>query len=219
MNMVNLLLAGLSVMLVLVSILLLLRRIPSRTRLRTARARRTYADEWVVRGQRAHGPRHGGPGRAADRVALVLPVLGPRRGTPPSGRPAVAAVGSLVMTMVGWGGRTACCANGGRIRRSSERVPPEATPCSSWSSSTSTPAARPTSTAASAITPHGHPRASRDCFELGGYRVPSLLPGDGSPSEAALAASGPAIGPTRWTFEIVPVQTSEQAAQAIAPKL
>ena len=103
MNMVNLLLAGLSVMLVLVSIPLLLRRIPPNA-FYGLRVPATYADEWVwYEANALTGRDMVALGVLLTVLALVLPVLGLEGGTPPLVWAAVAAVGSLVMTMVGWG--------------------------------------------------------------------------------------------------------------------
>ena len=102
MNMVDLLLAGLSVMLVLVSIPLLLRRIPPNA-FYGLRVPATYADEWVWYEANALAGRDMvALGVLLTVLALVLPVFGLEGGTPSMVWAAVAGVGSLVMTLVAW---------------------------------------------------------------------------------------------------------------------
>ena len=102
MTMANLLLAGLSVMLVLVSIPLLLRRIPPNA-FYGLRVPATYADEWVWYEANALAGRDMvALGVLLVVLALVLPLLGLKGGTPPLVWAAVAGVGSLVMTLVAW---------------------------------------------------------------------------------------------------------------------
>jgi uncharacterized membrane protein len=102
MNMVNVLLAGLSVMLVLVSLPLLLRRIPPNA-FYGLRVPATYADEWVwYEANALTGRDMVALGVLLTVLALALPVLRLEGGTPTLVWAAVAAVGSLVMTMVGW---------------------------------------------------------------------------------------------------------------------
>jgi uncharacterized membrane protein len=102
MNMANLLLAGVSVMLVLVAIPLLLRRIPPNA-FYGLRVPATYADEWVWYEANALAARDMvALGVLLVVLALVLPVLGLKGGTPPLVWAAVASVGSLVMTLVAW---------------------------------------------------------------------------------------------------------------------
>ncbi len=102
MNTVNYLLAGVSVLLVLVSIPLLLRRIPPNA-FYGLRVPATYADEWVWYEANALAGRDmAALGVLLTVLALVLPVFELEAGTPTMVWAAVAAVGSLVLTMVGW---------------------------------------------------------------------------------------------------------------------
>jgi uncharacterized membrane protein len=102
MNMVNLLFAGLSVLLVLVSLPLLFRRIPPNA-FYGLRVPATYADEWVWYEANALAGRDMvALGVLLAVLALVLPVFGLQGDTPKLVWAAVAAVGSLVLTMVGW---------------------------------------------------------------------------------------------------------------------
>jgi uncharacterized membrane protein len=102
MNMVNLLFAGLSVLLVLVSLPLLFRRIPPNA-FYGLRVPATYADEWVwYEANALTGRDMVALGVLLIVLALVLPVLRLEGETPTLVWAGVAAVGSLVLTMVGW---------------------------------------------------------------------------------------------------------------------
>ena len=102
MVMANLLLAGVGLLLVLIAIPMLLRRVPPNA-FYGLRVPATYADVWVWYEANALAGRDMvALGVLLTVLALVLPAFGLKGETLPLVWSAVAAVGSLVMTLVAW---------------------------------------------------------------------------------------------------------------------